>query len=135
MIVQSEGLQRYAQLILRLGLGAVFLIFGVDKFRSEEAQFASWADWVPGWFSMLIGGRVKGFIYVLGAFEVLVGLAFLIGYVLFWAALLSSLFLLATVLLSTSGPFFGKVDQSTIRDIGLLSGTLALMLFTAPTKR
>jgi uncharacterized membrane protein YphA (DoxX/SURF4 family) len=135
MIMQSEVLQRYAQLILRLGLGAVFLIFGLDKFRSEEAQFASWADWVPGWFSMLIGGRVKGFIYVLGVFEVLVGLAFLIGYVLFWAALLSSLFLLATVLLSTSGPFFGKVDQSTIRDIGLLGGTLSLMLSMAPTKR
>jgi uncharacterized membrane protein YphA (DoxX/SURF4 family) len=135
MIMQSEVLQRYAQLILRLGLGVVFLIFGLDKFRSEEAQFASWADWVPGWFSMLIGGRVKGFIYVLGVFEVLVGLAFLIGYVLFWAALLSSLFLLATVLLSTSGPFFGKVDQSTIRDIGLLGGTLSLMLSMAPTKR
>lgn len=133
--MQSEVLQRYAQLILRLGVGAVFLIFGLDKFRSEQAQFASWADWVPGWFSMLIGGRVKGFIYVLGVFEVLVGLAFLTGYVLFWAALLSSLFLLATVLLSTSGPFFGKVDQSTIRDIGLLGGTLSLMLSRAPTKR
>ena len=133
--MQSEVLQRYAQLALRLGVGAVFVIFGLDKFRSEEAQFASWADWVPGWFSMLIGGRVKGFIYVLGVFEVLVGLAFVTGYVLFWAALLSSLFLLATVLLSTSGPFFGKVDQSTIRDIGLLGGTLSLLLSTAPTKR
>ena len=133
--MQSEGLQRYAELILRLGVGAVFLTFGLDKFRSEQAQFASWADWVPGWFSMLIGGRVKGFIYVLGVFEVLVGLAFLTGYVLFWAALLSSLFLLATVLLSTSGPFFGKVDQSTIRDIGLLGGTLSLMLSRAPAKR
>jgi len=63
--------QRYAQLSLRLGLGVVFLVFGLDKFRSEEAQFASWADWVPGWFSPLIGGQVKGFIYVLGVFEVL----------------------------------------------------------------
>ena len=72
---------------------------------------------------------------MLGVFEVLVGLAFLSGYLVFWAAFLSSLFLLATVLLSTSGPFFGKVDQSTIRDIGLLGGTLSLMLFTAPTRR
>jgi uncharacterized membrane protein YphA (DoxX/SURF4 family) len=127
--------QRYAQLSLRLGLGVVFLVFGLDKFRSEEAQFASWADWVPGWFSPLIGGQVKGFIYVLGVFEVLAGLAFLSGYLLFWAAFLSSLFLLATVLLSTSGPFFGKVDQSTIRDIGLLGGTLSLMLSTASTRR
>jgi uncharacterized membrane protein YphA (DoxX/SURF4 family) len=135
MMVPSEGLQRYAQLSLRLGVGVVFLIFGLDKFRSEQAQFASWADWVPGWFSLLIGGRVKGFIYVLGIFEVLVGLAFLTGYLLFWAALLSSVFLLATVLLSTSGLFFGKIDQSTIRDIGLLGGTLSLMLSTAPTRR
>ena len=132
--MQSETLQRYAQLMLRLGLGVVFLIFGLDKFRSEDVQFASWADWVPGWFSMLIGGRVKALIYVLGVFEVLAGLAFLTGYILFWAALLSSLFLLATVLLSTSGPFFGKIDQSTIRDIGLLGGTLSLMLSTAPPK-
>lgn len=135
VIMQSERLQRYAHLSLRLGLAAVFLIFGLDKFRSEETQFASWADWVPGWFSMLIGGRVKGFVYVLGVFEFLVGLAFLAGYVLFWASLLSSLFLLATVLLSTSGPFFGKIDQSTIRDIGLLGGTLSLMLSTTPTSR
>jgi uncharacterized membrane protein YphA (DoxX/SURF4 family) len=135
MMVPSEGLQRYAQLSLRLGVGVVFLIFGLDKFRSEQAQFASWADWVPGWFSLLIGGQVKAFIYVLGIFEVLVGLAFLTGYLLFWAALLSSVFLLATVLLSTSGLFFGKIDQSTIRDIGLLGGTLSLMLSTAPTRR
>jgi uncharacterized membrane protein YphA (DoxX/SURF4 family) len=135
MIVQSERLQRYAPLSLRFGLAAVFLIFGLDKFRSEEAQFASWADWVPGWFSVLIGGRVKGFIYMLGVFEVLGGLAFLTGYVLFWASLLSSVFLLATVLVSTSGPFFGKIDQSTIRDIGLLGGTLSLMLSTASTRR
>jgi uncharacterized membrane protein YphA (DoxX/SURF4 family) len=135
MIVQSERLQRYAPLSLRFGLAAVFLIFGLDKFRSEEAQFASWADWVPGWFSVLIGGRVKGFIYMLGVFEVLAGLAFLTGYVLFWASLLSSVFLLATVLVSTSGPFFGKIDQSTIRDIGLLGATLSLMLSTASTRR
>ena len=133
--MQSERLQRYAPLSLRFGLAAVFLIFGLDKFRSEEAQFASWADWVPGWFSVLIGGRVKEFIYVLGVFEVLGGLAFLTGYVLFWASLLSSVFLLATVLVSTSGPFFGKIDQSTIRDIGLLGGTLSLMLSTASTRR
>jgi uncharacterized membrane protein YphA (DoxX/SURF4 family) len=135
MIVTSEALQRFAQLSLRLGVGVVFLSFGLDKFRSEQAQFASWADWVPGWFSMLIGGRVKEFIYGLGVFEVLVGVAFLTGYLLFWAALLSSVFLLATVLLSTSGLFFGRIDQSTIRDIGLLGATLSVMLSTAPTRR
>ncbi len=132
--MQSEILQRYAQLSLRLGVGVVFLVFGLDKFRSEEAQLASWADWVPGWVSVLIGGRVKEFISLLGVFEVFVGLSFLTGYVLFWAAL-SSLFLLGTVLLSTSGLFFGKVEPSTIRDIGLLGGTLSLMLSTAPTRR
>jgi len=134
LIVQSEILQRYAQLSLRLGVGVVFLVFGLDKFRSEEAQLASWADWVPGWVSVLIGGRVKEFISLLGVFKVFVGLSFLTGYVLFWAAL-SSLFLLGTVLLSTSGLFFGKVEPSTIRDIGLLGGTLSLMLSTAPTRR
>jgi hypothetical protein len=57
---------------------------------------------------MLIGGRVKGFIYVLGVFEVLVGLAFLTGYVLFWPPSSPPPFLLAAVLLSTSGPFLGR---------------------------
>ncbi len=134
-MAQGEGLPRYAQLVLRLGVGVVFLIFGLDKFRSEQTQLASWADWVPGWFSTLIGGRVGAFIHVLGAFEVLVGLALLTGYALFLAALLSSLFLLATVLLSTAGPFFGKVDPSTIRDLGLLGGTLSLTLSAAAKRR
>ena len=127
--------QRNAQLAIRLGLAFVFLIFGIDKFRGEEVQLASWADWVPRWFSTLIGGQVKAFISVLGIFEILVGLAFLTGYLLFWAALLSSLFLLATVLLSTSGLFFGGLDQYTIRDIGLLGGTISLLFFPGSRRR
>jgi uncharacterized membrane protein YphA (DoxX/SURF4 family) len=133
--MRSNDVQRYAQLAVRLGLALVFLIFGLDKFRSEEAQLASWADWVPRWFSTLIGGQVKGFILVLGVFEILVGLSFLTGYLLYWAALLSSLFLLATVLFSTSGLLFGALDQYTIRDIGLLGGTISLLLFPGSRRR
>lgn len=133
--MRPNDAQRYAQLAIRLGLALVFLVFGLDKFRSEEAQLASWADWVPRWFATLIGGQVKAFISVLGVFEVLVGLSFLTGYLLSWAALLSSLFLLATVLLSTSGIFVGSLDQFTIRDIGLLGGTLALLFFSRSRRR
>ncbi len=133
--MRPQDAQRYAQLALRLGLAFVFLIFGLDKFRSEEVQLASWADWVPRWFSTLIGGQVKAFISVLGIFETLIGLAFLTGYLLFWAASLSSLFLLATVLFSTSGLFSGSLDQYTIRDIGLLGGTISLLLFSVSKRR
>lgn len=119
--MRAEEAQKYAHLVLRIGLAIVFLIFGADKWRSEEAWIAPWTDWVPAWFAKLLPISLRAFMYSLGAFEVLVGLSFLTGYLLPWMALLASLFLLSVLV-------FGGFDQFTIRDIGLLGGTTSLFL-------
>lgn len=120
--------KRYAELVLRLGLAVVFLIFGLDKFRGEANWIAYWTDWVPAWLATLLRGQVMAFIYALGIFETLVGLSFLTGYFLPWAALLASLFLLAVII-------FSGIDEFTIRDIGLLGGTFSLFLSATRRKR
>ncbi|MFN3477509.1 MAG: DoxX family membrane protein [Candidatus Methylomirabilales bacterium] len=119
--MRPEDAQKYAQLVLRIGLALVFLIFGADKWRGEEVWIAPWTDWVPAWFAKLLPVSPRAFMYPLGAFEILVGLSFLTGYLLPWTALLASLFLLLVVV-------FGGFDQFTIRDIGLLGGTTSLFL-------
>lgn len=119
--MRPEEAQKYAQLVLRIGLALVFLIFGADKFRGEEAWIAPWTDWVPAWFAKLLPISPRAFMYPLGAFEVFVGLSFLTGYLLPWTALLASLFLLSVLV-------FTGVDQYTIRDLGLLGGTISLFL-------
>ena len=120
--------QRNAQLALRLGLAIVFLIFGADKFRAEEAWIAPWTDWMPPWFIKILPVENQTFMYLLGAFEVFVGLSFLTGYFIFWAALSASLFL-------ASLPIFTGLDQYTVRDIGLLGGTISLLLFPGSRRR
>lgn len=95
-------------LLLRLGLGGVFLWFGVDKFLSPLV----WMNWIPAWFLPYLGDSSSLFLYGLGAVEILLGLFVLLGYYSRWAAGGALLLLLGIV------ASFG-LNEIMIRDLGL----------------
>lgn len=109
-------------LVLRLGLAFVFIWFGVDKFIHPSY----WVNaWVPLWFVNILNGLGVGtlsFIYLNGIFEIIVGLGFVFNVFIKPLSILASLFLV--------GVIFGVgLNEVTIRDVGLLGGTLAVFLW------
>lgn len=106
------------RLILRCGLGIVFLIFGVGKFRGDE-----WADTMRSMeFFSYLPWPVDASIISVGAFETLTGMALISGrYTRFFAGLAAAQLLAILILLYCYG-------IREVRDIGLLAMALALVL-------
>ena len=112
----------YSYLFLRLGLAAVFLWFGIDKFIHPNY----WIDaWVPHWFQGFLGNigvSSLTFIYFQGVFETAVGLSFLINLFIKLFSFLAAIFLIA-VLLAIG------FNEITVRDMGLLGAVLSLLFW------
>ncbi|HEY4506636.1 MAG TPA: DoxX family membrane protein [Candidatus Paceibacterota bacterium] len=117
---------RYSYWGLRLGLAAVFLWFGIDKMFHP----VYWLNgWVPDFIvSMLSRFGVSGtqFIYINGIFEILVGLSLLTGVFNKFFSVLAVIFLVSIFV------FIG-FNQSTIRDLGLMGGLVAVIFW--PSRR
>lgn len=113
---------RYSQLALRIGLAAVFLWFGIDKFLHP----LYWVHaWVPPWVVPMVikvGLTTVQFVYLLGVFEVLVGLSFLTGVFIRMFAFLALLFLVLIAV--TTG-----LTEITVRDVGLIGGLVSLAIW------
>lgn len=101
--------EEYVSILLRLGVGFVFVWFGVDKFFHP----AVWLGWVPMPAS-------NNLIYFLGAVETLVGLFILFGFLLKFAAIVASLMLFGIIV---SIPF----SEISVRDISIFFAALALL--------
>lgn len=113
---------RYSNLFLRLGLAAVFIWFGVDKFINPEYWLSAWIPQSIVLIASKIGISGVNIVYVSAIFELLVG-----------ASILSNIFIkvfsvLAIIFLATILLFFG-VSEVLIRDIGLIGGFLALLFW------
>ncbi len=108
-------------LLLRIGLGLVFIYAGAHAI----ADPGSWTGFVPGWLGNIMNPVT--FVYIHGAFELLLGLGIVIGLFLPILSLLAFLDFLAILV------FFG-VDDVTFRDFGLLMSTLALFLLIRKEK-
>lgn len=113
---------QYSNLFLRLGLAAVFIWFGVDKFLHPEYWLSSWVP--QNIISLASKAGISGMdvVYASGVFELLVG-----------ASVLSNIFIkifsvLALVFLVTVLFTFG-ISEVLIRDIGLMGGFLALLFW------
>ncbi|MDO8628367.1 MAG: DoxX family membrane protein [Nanoarchaeota archaeon] len=101
--------------LLRLGLGVVFLIFGVGKFRGDI-----WAQTIPNLpFVQSLPFSSDVVVIIIGVVEVLIGLFLLFGLFTRWVALVASIELIMIMILLK----FGEV-----RDMGLLAGSLSLVL-------
>ena len=93
-------------LLLRIGLGSVFLWFGIDKFIHPNI----WVSYIPQWFPMMM--PVSAFILLLGIVETLVGTLVLLGLFTRIAAGVSA-FMLIPIIISLG------VNEIGVRDFGL----------------
>jgi len=110
-------------LLLRLGLGGVFLVFGIDKFFHPKL----WSAYMPPWFSGILPIELFTFIYLLGVFEIIVGVLVLIGLYTRSAAIISAAFLLGII--ASLG-----FNDIVIRDAGLLFLALGIAVLGAGDK-
>ncbi len=99
---------RYSYLFLRLGLAFVFLWFGAGSFINPDYRLNAWLP--------------QQFIYILGIFEMLVGLSLLFDIFTKLFSLLAIIFL--TVILVING-----LTEIIVRDVGLISGLLAVLFW------
>jgi uncharacterized membrane protein YphA (DoxX/SURF4 family) len=108
---------KFATLVLRAGLGAVFVWYGIDKTIHPEI----WGGWVPAMVKSVLPVSVALFLKAQGVAEITAGVLLLLGKFTRLAALTTALFL-ASILI-----FIGPNDV-TVRDIGLLGAALSLFL-------
>jgi uncharacterized membrane protein YphA (DoxX/SURF4 family) len=111
-----------SQLALRIGLAAVFLWFGIDKFIQPQY----WVDaYMPQWAQHLaqgLGMSTTNAIFLIGIFEVLVAISLATGFFSRMFAAAATIFL-AIIFIST-GP-----NLIVVRDIGLMAGLIALIIW------
>lgn len=112
----------YSNIFLRLGLVAVFIWFGVDKFLHPEYWLSSWVPQSVLLLASKVGISGMDVVYASGVFELLVG-----------ASVLSNIFIkifsvLALIFLVTVLFTFG-INEVLIRDIGLMGGFLSLLFW------
>ena len=119
---------RFSYLVLRLGLAAVFLWFGVDKILHPTYWLNAWVT--PTVRSMLdvIGIPAAQFIYLNGIFEILVGVSLVTN-------VMQRIFSLLAVLFIISIFIFVGLNEVTVRDIGLLGGFLAVLFWPNGNRR
>ncbi len=108
-------------LILRIGIGGVFLLFGIDKLQ----QPSSWIVYLPAQLGQLIQASgfltVMQFLRIQGFVEAALGFQMLAGCMTRWSAAAASLALAAII-------YCIGFDQIGIRDAGLLSAALAMAI-------
>ena len=107
----------WSTLILRLGIGIVFLFFGVDKFIHPEV----WINWVSPRLLYYFPFPQEVFIYLDGGLEAIIGVMLILGFYTRIFALIASLLIVG--ILATVG-----ITDVTLRDVAILAGALSLVL-------
>lgn len=107
--------------ILRVGLAITFLWIGVLILKDP----VGWSGYIQPWAQSLIPGSVTNVMIVTAVFDITVGALLLVD-MFTWVASAAAAVHLATVLI-VSG-----INQVTIRDVGLLAGSLSLLAGTFP---
>ena len=111
-----DGLRDYAPITVRLGVSAVFLWFGVNQLLFP----ANFIGYLPQF--LFDSAFATQAVLLNGAFEVVFGLALVIGFFTRWVALLLGLHLFGITL--TLG--YGEI---AVRDFGLTLATLSIFLW------
>lgn len=110
-------LSSYAPFVLRIGLGATILWFGVSQLLNPEG----WTIWVPAW-TAAFGFSPLVVVYLNGAFETALSILLILNF--FVRPIAFVLFLHMLVLVFEIG-----LSPIGVRDFGLAAGFLALALW------
>lgn len=116
-------MNNYAFHILRAGLAITFLWVGILILQNPDA----WTGFIGPRVESLLIGSPRETMVLTAVFDLVVGFFLLIDVFTFLASVLASFHLV--IVLAVAG-----IDATTVRDIGLLAGALALVLHTWPTK-
>lgn len=108
-------------LILRIGIGITFIWIGILILTYP----AGWAGFLPPWTSNLLPFDQNALLVITAIFDISIGILLLVNYFTWLASLLGSVHLAGILIIS-------GIDAVTVRDIGLLAGTLALFINSAP---
>lgn len=120
MDMKVSGLANYINSLPRLGLGIVFLLFGIDKFIFHE-RLASWFMVTDRAMVLLPSHDISTFVYVLGAVELVIAVLLLAG-VRVRATSIAATIMLVTILAIAQYP------SSFPQDIGLIGISVMLIL-------
>ena len=107
--------------ILRVGMAITFLWIGILIFREPE----SWGLYLQPWAANLLPTSLESAMIGTAIFDIVVGFLFLVDIATWIAALFGSIHLI--IVLTVVG-----INAITVRDIGLLTGTFALLLQAIP---
>ena len=102
--------------ILRVGVAITFLWIGVLIFKDPQA----WGGFLQPWAADLLPVPLEQAMIGTAILDILVGIILLSGFFVWIAALVGSIHLI--IVLGTVG-----INDVTVRDIGLLAATLALL--------
>lgn len=111
-------LQRFSPIVLRLGLTALFLWFGISQLIAPN----DWVAWVPQWVPDFTHMDAKMIVLLNGGFEVIFGILMLLGFFVRWAALILGLHLLSIA-------FELGYGDIAARDVALAICCFALALY------
>lgn len=107
--------------IIRVSMAITFLWIGVLIFRDPE----DWGGLLQPWAMNLIMAPLKETMIATAILDMLVGVFLLVDFLPWLAALVGSVHLV--IVMATTG-----ISVITVRDIGLLGGTIAIMATTWP---
>lgn len=111
-------MERYAPAVLRFGLAALYLWFGLNQLFDT----AAWLGWVPTWAIGLTGMSADAITLFNGGFEVVIGALLALGLFVRWAALVAG----AHMFLITVDIGLSAIG---VRDFAIAASTLALGLW------
>ncbi len=112
-----DRLQKYAPLVLRLSLGAVFMWFG----SQQLGHASSWVGYIPASMLSLTGLSATALVHLNGIFEVLFGTMLFFG---FYTRLTAALLFLHMLDIT----FVVGYTSVGVRDFGLAMATLSAFL-------